>query len=379
MPWGVKEKVELRKEFVSRAKAKEKSFRQLCGEYGISRKTGYKWVGRDTQGLEPEDQSRRPHQSRNQTGEGVERLVLDVRKAHPAWGAKKIRQVLLNEGKEGIPASSTITTILKRNGMIDERESLKHTPFHKFESEAPNDLWQADFKGNKGHARLVGCHPLTVLDDHSRYNIGLRSCPNERKETVQQEFSGMFREYGMPLRILTDNGSPWGSVGTDEPHTAISVWLMILGIGIIHGRPCHPQTQGKDERFNRSLKDEVMSHHFPESLTGYQQIFDEWRQIYNNVRPHEGIGMKVPADRYRPSPREFPEKLPAVVYDEGLELRKTDINGWISFRSNYWRVGKPFRGHYVAVKPTETDGVFDVMFMDFCVSSIDLRENRRRP
>lgn len=379
MPWGVKEKVSQREEFVREAKAREKDIKQLCGEYEISRKTGYKWLGRDLQGLDLQDQSRRPHQCKNQIRGETENLLLDMRRKHPVWGGKKIRRALLDEGKEGIPASSTITEVLKRNGLIDEQESRKHMAYQRFEYAAPNELWQADFKGNKGWAHYVGCHPLTVLDDHSRFNIGLRSCPDERRETVQQEFSMLFREYGMPLRILTDNGSPWGSSSANDSYTALAVWMMILGIGVSHGRPRHPQTQGKDERFNRTLQEEVMSRCRPEDWEGYQRIFDEWREVYNNVRPHEALGMQVPADRYSPSPRQFPEKLPEVVYDEGLKLRKADSTGWICFHNQYWYVGKAFQGYHVAVAPSEIDGVLNVLFMSCCISSIDLRENRRRP
>jgi transposase InsO family protein len=373
MPWGVKKKVEQREEFIRKAKMQEKSFTKLCAEYEISRKTGYKWLNRENQGLGLEDQSRRPQHSKYQIGGEMEKLLLDMRRKHPAWGGKKIRQALLNKGREGIPASSTITEVLRRNGFIDEQESLKHRAFQRFEYAAPNELWQADFKGSKGWTRQVGCHALTVLDDHSRFNIGLRSCPDERKETVQQEFSGMFRQYGMPARILTDNGSPWGNGPANESHTTLSVWLMILGIGVIHGRPYHPQTQGKDERFNRTLQAEVMRRCRPDDWQGYQPVFDEWREVYNHVRPHEALGMQVPAERYVPSPREFPEKLPEVVYDEGLQLRKTDLTGWICFHSQYWYVGRAFQGYYVAVEQSEVDGVFDVLFMNYCVSSIDLR------
>lgn len=379
MPWGVRETVSQREEFVRKAKAGEKSVKQLCAEYEISRKTGYKWLERDRQGLNLVDQSRRPHHSSNQIEGEIEKMVLDKRRGHPAWGGKKIREALLNEGKEGIPASSTITEVLRRNELIDEQESRKHRPFQRFEHAAPNDLWQADFKGNKGWAHQVGCHPLTVLDDHSRFNIGLRACPDERKETVQQEFTMMFRQYGMPLRILTDNGPPWGNASANEAYTALTVWMMILGIGAVHGRPWHPQTQGKDERFNRTLQAEVMRHCQPEDWEGYQRIFDEWREIYNNVRPHEALGMRVPAARYAPSPREFPEKLPEVVYDESLQLRKTDSTGWICFHNQYWYVGKAFHGYYVAINPSGEDGVFDVLFMNYCISSIDLRQNSRRP
>jgi transposase InsO family protein len=379
MPWGVKGKVEQREEFVRKAALKEKSMKQLCDEFEISRKTGCKWRNRSSQGQCLEDQSRRPHHSPNQIGGETEKLILDMRIKHPAWGGKKIRQVLLNEGKGGIPASSTITEVLRRNGFIDEQESLKHKAFRQFEYAAPNDLWQADFKGDKEWAGKVGCHPLTVLDDHSRFNIGLRSCPNERKETVQEEFSMMFRQYGMPLRMLTDNGSPWGSAEAGDAYTALSVWMMILGIGVIHGRPRHPQTQGKDERFNRTLHEEVMRRCQPEDWKGYQPIFDEWREVYNNTRPHEALDMQVPAKRYAPSPRIFPEELPEVVYDEGMQVRKADHEGRISFRSEIWRIGKAFRGYYVAVVPLEIDGVFDVRFMSYSVSSIDVRENRRRP
>jgi transposase InsO family protein len=306
MPWGEKTAMSQREEFVQRTKEENTNISNLCQEYGISRKTGYKWLNRAKEGLDMADTSRRPYHSSNQTNPEIERLLLEQRIAHPEWGAKKIRKVLESKGNHRLPAHSTITAVLKRNGFIDEQSSLKHKAFRRFEHEAPNDLWQADFKGNSGRAHEVGCHPLTVLDDHSRFCIGLRSCPNEQKETVQKEFTELFRQYGMPLRILTDNGSPWGNSHATDRFTSLTVWLMVLGIGVSHGRPCHPQTQGKDERFNRTLQDEVMRHCRPDSWKEYQPIFDEWRGIYNYVRPHEALDMQVPADRYRPSQREFP-------------------------------------------------------------------------
>jgi transposase InsO family protein len=373
MPWGEKSAMSQREEFVKLAQEENSNISSLCQEYGISRKTGHKWLNRAKQGLGMGDLPRRPHHSSNQISIEMEGLLLKERIAHPEWGAKKIQRVLRNEGNTRLPAPSTITTILKRNGFIDEQKSLKHKAFIRFEYKTPNDLWQADFKGNRGRAHEVGCHPLTVLDDHSRFCIGLRACPDERKETVQSEFTKLFRQYGMPLRMLMDNGPPWGNPTALERFTSLTVWLMVLGIGVSHGRPCHPQTQGKDERFNGTLEAEVMRHYGADDWEGYQPIFDKWRDVYNLIRPHEALNMLVPADCYQPSQRPFPEKLPPVIYDEGMELRKADSSGWIWFRGKKWYTGIAFRGYYVALVSTEIDGVFNVMFMSFCVSTFDLR------
>ena len=227
----------------------------------------------------------------------------------------------------------------------------------------------------KGHYRLGNgerCHPLTVLDDHSRYSLGLQACRNELTETVQQQLTATFRRYGLPERMLMDNGSPWGN-DLAHQYTPLTVWLLRLGIGVNHSRPYHPQTQGKDERFHRSLKVEVLAQRTYGDFGCMQIRFDQWRYCYNHVRPHEALGMAVPASRYQLSHRSFPEQLRPLEYGAIDHVRKVQSDGKISFRNHEFCVGKAFRGSPVALRPTVEDGVYEIYFATHRISAIDLR------
>ena len=229
-----------------------------------------------------------------------------------------------------------------------------------------------DFKGH--FATDAGrCHPLTVLDDHSRFSLGLFACPDERDETARPHLTTLFRRYGLPERILCDNGPPWGTSGSSARYTGLGVWLLRLGIGLGHGRPHHPQTQGKEERFHRTLKAEVLQGRTFADLAVCQGRFDPWREVYNHRRPHEALGLAVPASRYRPSPRAFPEAPPAWEYGPGDEVRKVSADGTISFRGRPHELGKAFRGERVAVRPTEEGGLFGIYFGVHRVAQADLR------
>lgn len=301
----------------------------------------------------------------------MERRVMAVREEHPCWGGRKIRRVLQNEGCQVVPAASTIAAILRRNAKIDPREGLKHRPFQRFEYEQPNQLWQMDFKGYFALQSGGYCHPLTVVDDHSRFLVGLKACPNQTYTTVQHQLTMIFEQYGLPERMLMDNGAPWGD-DRDTPHTILTSWLLRLGIAITHGRPYHPQTQGKNERFNRTLAQEVISRYAMTSLTDSQMRFDEWQTVYNYIRPHEALHLETPSTRFQPSPRPFPATLPPVTYAAGDILRKVDETGKISFRNRSFRVGKAFRHQPVALRPAETEGLFFVFFCQQKVAQIDL-------
>jgi transposase InsO family protein len=377
MPWKEMTTVSLRWEFVHRALTKEANISQLCREFGISRKTGHKWLRRyleeGKEGLQ--DRSRRPHTSPKRTPHEVEQRVLRVRDKHPAWGGRKIHQRLKRMGADPIPPPSTITEILRRHGHIAPEESQKHQPWRRFEAESPNALWQMDFKGHFPLSNGNRCHPLTLLDDHSRFCLGLRACEDERRDTVREELSGVFRRYGLPDQLLVDNGPPWGT----EPRsrlTTLGVWLVRLGIHLIHTRVYHPQTIGKEERFHRTLSDEVLRHHAIRNLEHAQRCFDPWRQIYNHQRPHEGIGMLVPAERYQPSTKPFPETPPLVVYDPGTMVRRADKKGRISFHNKLYPVGKALRGQPVAIRPVDIDGRFEVYYCEHNVAMIDLKMDR---
>jgi len=284
MPFRERSIVDEREEFCRLALLAGANMRALCRRFGISPDRGYIWLGRyreaGREGLL--DRSRKPLASPWRSAAAVEAKVLAVRAAHPVWGGRKIRRVLRNDGEAKPPAASTITEILRRHGKLEGPRAGERRAFMRFEHAAPNELWQMDFKGHFA-MRQGRCHPLTVLDDHSRYALALRACANEQTLTVKDRLTAVFERYGLPRRILCDNGSPWGTSGSSERHTALSVWLLDLDVGVTHGRPYHPQTQGKDERFHRSLKEEVLDRIDLADLPGAQAAFDAWRQVYNTA------------------------------------------------------------------------------------------------
>jgi transposase InsO family protein len=304
----------------------------------------------------------------------MEAKVLGVRSEYPAWGGRKIKRVLEDEKLEGVPAGSTITAILRRHEQIDAQEAQKHKPFQRFERAQPNELWQMDFKGYFALSSGGYCHPLTVLDDHSRFLLGLKACPNETFLTVQTQLSAIFEQFGLPERMLMDNGSPWGD-DRENPYTILTTWLLRLDIATSHGRPRHPQTQGKNERLNRTLLDEVISRHSMATLQESQSAFDQWWQVYNYIRPHEALQLDTPAIHYQPSPRPFPKILPPITYDPDDLIRKVDEKGQISFHNHSFRVGKAFRHLPVALRPADTDGIFDIFFSKQKVAQISLRRD----
>ena len=220
------------------------------------------------------------------------------------------------------------------------------------------------------------CHPLTVLDDHSRYSIGLRACDNERTETVQRELVEMFRHSGLPRRMLMDNGPPWGDTG-DQHWTRLTAWLVRLGISISHGRPYHPQTQGKDERFHRTLAAEVLRDRSFSDLIDTQQAFDPWRQVYNTQRPHEALSLEVPASRYRASERPFPETLPSIEYASDVQVRRASFKGVIKFESRLVRVGRAFCREPIGVRATLTSSVYEVFYAHQSLGQFDMSQTPR--
>lgn len=378
MPWEERSIVSSRREFVMLASQPGANRRALMRRFGVSPTTGYEWLKRYWQEGEAglADRSRRPHHSPHRTAAGMEAEVVGLRRAQPSWGARKLKGRLEDKyGKGAGPAVSTITAILRRHDLLDPAESARHKPHQRFERAAPNELWQMDFKGH--FATLGGrCHPLTALDDHSRYALVVEACADERGETVRDRLTAAFRRYGLPVEILMDRGSPWGS-DRDHPYTPLIVWLLRLGVGFAHGRPYHPQTQGKIERFHRTLKAEAIGSGVFRDLAHCQQIFDAWRQVYNHERPHDALGLATPASRYRVSARPFPERLPAIDYGPAAIVRKVQQGGWISFHGRSLRLPKAFRGQPVALRPTLDDGVYDVVFCQQRIARLDLHHVER--
>ena len=373
MPWRVETVMSRRKELVTLALSEQSNMSELCRRAGISRKTGYKWLRRyrqqGDQGLS--DLSRRPHGAPNHTSDEMEKAVVELRRKHPAKGAHVLARMLRNRRHDGVPSKSTITAILRRRGLIDPAESTKHEPFRRFEHERPNELWQMDFKG---HIPISGggrCHPLTVLDDHSRFSLGVRACRDERTQTVQDHLASIFGHYGMPNVMLVDNGPPWGN-DPGHPFTPLTVWLVQLGIRVVHSRPYHPQTLGKLERFHRSFKTELLQGSRYTDLPHCQISFDRWRDFYNLERPHHALDLDTPASRYTLSPRPFPQTLPIIEYDSDDQVRSVDVDGRISFLGRSFRVGKAFRGKRVALRPTTNDRIWGVFFSIQRIATVDL-------
>jgi len=372
MPWGAVSIMDQRREFVRLALQGDTNVRELCRRFEISAETGYKWLRRWKGGdHDLSDRSRRPHTSPSRSSDDIEARVLEVRDGHPAWGPRKIRRVLQNKGFEA-PALSTIGAILLRHDRIAAEKSLANRPLCRFEKEAPNQLWQMDFKGSVALVDETRCHPLTVIDDHSRYVPCLKACANQQGEGVKAHLETTFRRYGLPDAFYVDNGSPWGD-STGEHWTWLEVWLLKLGIEVIFARAYHPQGRGKNERFHRTMDDEIFALHRFHTLAQVQRAFDKWREVYNFERPHDGLSLEVPASRYHPSARPMPDRLPKVEYDSGEIVRTVpSTKDYISFRGQHFKVPQAFRGERVAIRALNIDGEFGVYFASYQIATIDL-------
>ena len=358
---------EQREEFVRLARQPDANVSELCRRFDISRKTGYKWLARE----EMSDRSRRPVHSPARTPPEIEARVVEIRQAHPAWGGRKIAKVLQRDAAVCL-SPGTVTWVLHRHGLICADASEASKAWTRFEHPRPNALWQIDFKGHVGMG-TQRCHPLTVIDDHSRFNLVLQALSGEGRETVQAALLKAFQHYGLPERINADNGPPWGSGARGV--TALGVWLIRHGISISHSRPFHPQTNGKDERFHRTLKAEVLNRYHCESLEQWQQRFDCWRAIYNCKRPHEALAMKTPIERYSVSPRRWPTSLPPIEYGARDETRLVQAEGIVKFKGRRLRTSAALQGQPVGLRPLDDcEGVYDVFYCHQRVDRFDLNE-----
>jgi len=372
MPWKDLTTMSQRYELVRLYGEGQTSMTALCERFGVSRKTGHKWVNAYRAGglTALADASRRPPTSPTRTPPEVEAQVLALAAAHPTWGGDKLHHRLRAVGLPAPPAPSTITAILRRAGRL--RATPGGRAFTRFEHPTPNALWQVDFKGTRAQP-LGRLHPLSVLDDHSRYLLGLTALPDQRHATVQAALTACFRTYGLPWAILADNGPPWG---TSEPHarTRLDVWLMRLGIRVIHGRPLHPQTQGKVERFHRTLETDLLAGRTFRDLTTAQAAFDAFRQVYNHERPHRAVpDCQPPGAVYTLSPRPFPETLPEPAYGAEAAVRVVTPGGVIRYQRRGLRVGKGLAGMRIGVYPTATDGIVRLQFFATTLGEVDLR------
>lgn len=369
MPWKERTVMTERSRFVAEALAGEDSFSAVCRAYGISRKTGYKWLRRAQAGENMADLSRAPLHSPNRTSPEMEATVLAERDRHPAWGPRKLQRALLNKGYEEVPSKSTIENILKRNNRIEPEDSVAATAFKRFERERPNELWQMDYKGDFALLDGTRCFPLTILDDHSRFCLCLNASTQTNNEAFLPVFTRILEEFGLPASILCDNGKPWGD--SKGGITAFDVWMMRLGVLPIHGRPLHPQTQGKDERFHRTLKRELLRVRPFDNSADAQTSFDVWRAEYNQERPHEALKLEVPARHYQYSKRSLQEADRPVEYEVGARLRKVNYKGYLSIRNHRYYLAEALAGEYLELAEV-SQHVVGLRYGDFEFAQIDL-------
>lgn len=372
MPWNEVTKMSLKLEFVRFVMQGKETFSDLCKRFKISRKTGYKILNRYNEHGEAGlvELSRRPHSCPTQTNTVLEEKITKLREKKPYWGGRKIRAYLNEHGEKNLPAESTISDILRRHGLITKKDTPEKG-FERFEHKKPNDLWQVDFKGHFEMHR-GRCHPLTVLDDHSRYSIALRACNSENGDIVKRHFIDIFEEHGLPYRINFDNGSPWASVSSRYyKFTVFTLWLIRLGVQVSYSKIRRPQTNGKLERFHRTLKSELLQYHHFLNLADAQEHFDPWRLEYNHERPHESLGLKSPMTRYEFSNRQYRDELPPIEYRITDIVRRVDAAGKISFNSKKIFIGEALRYLPVGLREKEGDK-FDIYFCNQKLLSFDV-------
>ena len=355
MAWNERTVEIMREEFVRRVLAQEASKAALCREYGISRPTGDKWIERFQDGQSMTDRSRAPLSCPGRIEAATEAQIVRFRRLHPALGAVKLRKIMENEGYTDLPCARTFNNIFQRNGLIHKEDSRAATPYQRFEKAMPNEMWQADFKGDFRMEDGFRCHPLNIIDDHSRFNLCIEALTNETFGAVKPVMERLFREYGLPFSFLCDNGNPWGtpqSLG----YSRFEVWLMELGILTIHGRPKHPQTQGKEERFNRSFTRECLKGRVFSYKVHAQKCFDEYRAFYNDVRPHFALDLDVPSSHYEPSARKMPEKILPWEYGPEYQLCKVKETGYFNYGGQGFYLSEAFGGKTIAVRESHLPG-----------------------
>lgn len=350
--------------FVADMKLGVFSFAELCRRYGVSRKTGYKWRKRHAQagpkGLE--DQSRRPHEIPHQTDTATVSKILEVRRRY-RWGAKKLLKILRRkEPQRTWPACSTVSDLLKRYGLVlgkRRRTYPGHAPKPQTPMTAPNEIWTVDFKGEFKTKDGIYCYPLTVVDGFSRYLLGCQGLHSTATGPAKVVFGRLFREYGLPRILRSDNGVPFATTALARL-SRLSVWWIKLGITPELIEPSHPEQNGRHERMHRTLK--ASTTRPPRAnLCAQQRAFNDFRREYNEERPHEGLGQETPASVYAPSSRTLPDRLQPLPYPAHLEQRLVSENGGIRWNGGWVCVTHVLAGEMIGLEPID-DGLWDVYF-----------------
>jgi len=382
MPWLETSPMTERQRFIDDASDRLFSMTELCARYGISRKTGYKWLDRYAEqgraGLR--DRSHAPQQCPHKIADDVARAICEARRAHPSWGPRKLLDWLgRREPTRPWPAASTAGDLLAREGWVKQRVRRRrhlHPGVVAPVTKHPNDLWTSDFKGHFRTGDGVYCYPLTVADLHSRLLLGCDALGSTQGREARPCFERLFRDYGLPVAIRTDNGVPFASCGL-HGLSQLNVWWMRLGIQHQRIRPASPQENGAHERMHRTLKREATR---PAAANRHRQqrVFDRFRREYNDERPHAALGGCPPASVYRPSPRAFPERLPPIDYPGHYQVRFVCNAGTFRFKSRLLFIANALKQHHIGLEEVD-DGIWSIYFCRVLLARLDERDFVIRP
>ena len=355
MPWRNPDIVNQRMEFVLRTYEPTVVFQDLCEEYGISPKTGYKWKRRFEEGFDGlHDQSRRPKTHADQLAERVVCEIVRVKMAHPRWGPRKI-QAVYRRTHGSAPSESSFKRVLDRAGLVEKRRKRRRCGpnprlVHRIPARAPNDVWTVDFKGWWHFNRRQRCEPLTIRDEFSRYILGLRAMTTSCTEPVKEQFEEVFGQYGLPRVIRSDNGPPFASVRAPLGLTRLSAWWIMLGIDLDRIEPGHPEQNGGHERMHRDIRSELQGM-IEGDLQEHQAAFDVWRQEFNEERPHEALSMKTPGELYKTSTTPYPGAVPTIDYPKDMIVRRVSSSGVLALQGQRITMSVSLGGYDVALKP----------------------------
>jgi putative transposase len=386
MPWKEVNIMELRKQFVRDKKLEMCSVKELCAMYGISRQTGYSWIERyeqhgladPMQGDWSADRSHAARVVHNRTDERVVDALMQMRLSHPHWGARKLlHQVGLLYPQWALPHESTVCDMLKRAGLVQSRprrRAVGHPGRPSLVVSGPGDCWSADFKGQFRMGNHEYCYPLTVTDNYSRYLLACQAMRGTLGQPCKAVFTRLFQEWGLPGRIRTDNGVPFAGTSTLSRLSVLSVWW--LRLGILHEliQPGKPQQNGRHERMHKTLKAEAT---WPPkgNLSAQQRRFNEYRLEFNDIRPHEALGMDTPVRWQEVSARQMPSKLPPMEYPHWFEVRKVNSAGSVRWSRHWVNVTQVLQGEYVGLEQVH-DGQWDVYFGVKRLGRLDERHMR---
>ena len=365
MPWNQTSPMDQKTQFIADYLRERLSVSELCELYCVSRKTGYKWIDRYLQqgpaGLE--ERSRQPHGSPNATPVHIVAAFVELRTHHPSWGAKKLLSILeRRQPRWDLPGRSTVCEILSRSGLVPkrrQRRAIGHPGAPSSPMRAPNDVWSADYKGQFKTGDGLYCYPLTVTDNCSRFVLGCQALTSTAGHEAKPVFTRLFKEFGLPRRIRTDNGVPFAT-NTLARLSQLSAWWVRLGILPELIEPGQPQQNGRHERMHRTLKAET-TRPPAGNCRAQQRKFNRFRQEFNHERPHEALDMQTPAARFEPSPRPMPDKLPPLEYPDRFEVRYVSANGGIRWNKRWVNVSITCMGEYVGLEEID-DGVWNVYF-----------------